>query len=146
MKWLLPLLFFLLPVLPASAQQEVYICNYTASNQNGQPSCELMITANAPSTAGALTLVTGGAAQTLFAAKEVLHGCSITNPTTATEQGIGAAEAISLSFTATAAVAGGGVATVILEAGQSVGCGMGMTNPVSWIAATTGHKINAVRW
>ena len=133
-------------VSPAKAQQQVYVCNFTEGVANRPPTCEVLITANAPTTSGAMTLVAGGTAQTLFAAMEVLHGCVIINPTTATEEGIGATEAISVSFTAVAAVGGGGVATTILEPGQAVSCGQGMTNAITWIATTTGHKINAWRW
>lgn len=132
---------------PAVAQQEVYICYYTPQvGPNNQPTCSLSISPASPTTAGALTLVAGATAQPLFGASEVLHGCSITNPPTAAEQGIGAAESITIDFTGHAAVAGGGLGTTILEAGQSVGCGAGITNSISWIATTIGHKINAVRW
>ena len=148
MRWLrLLVLAALACVAPAHAQQEVYLCYFNPSQGNPpQPVCAWQATPKAPSTAGALTLVAGATAQTLFNANEVLHGCAIMNPTTATEQGIGAAESITVDFTGKAAVAGGGAAVTILEAGQSVGCAMGNTTSISWIATTTGHKINAWMW
>jgi hypothetical protein len=100
-------------------------------------------TVSAPS--GALTLASGATAQTLFNANEVINGCAIINPLTATEQGIGAAESITISFITTA-VAGGGRPTSILEAGQAIACPQGLTQPVSWIATTTSHAINVVKW
>ena len=129
------------------AQQEVYQCYYTyTQGVPGQPTCSVQATMQAPNTAGALTLVAGGTAQTLFTTNEVLHGCAIMNPSTATEQGIGTAESITIDFTGKAAAAGAGTATTILEAGQSVGCASGNTTSISWIATTTGHKINASKW
>ena len=156
MRWLIVLALWLLPSI-AATQTTVRPCVTTGSGPAGCPpvssSNPLPVTvensgsgAITPKAAsGSLTLATGGAAQTLFAAGEVVAGCVIGNPTTATEEGIGAAEAISVSLITTA-VAGGGVATTILEAGQWMGCGAGLTTAVSWIAATTGHKINAYVW
>jgi hypothetical protein len=88
---------------------------------------------------GALTLATGGTAQNLFAAGEVVHGCTIVNPSTATE-------AIWVDFTGAAAVAAAGHTSVQLAIGTPIPCGVGLSTSVSWIAATTGHAISASRW
>lgn len=85
-----------------------------------------------------LTLAAGGTAQNLFAAGEVFRGCAITNPQTATEP-------IWVNFYTTA-VAAANTTSIPLVAGQSIGCPGGLTTAVSWIAATTGHQINAYRW
>lgn len=85
-----------------------------------------------------LTLTTGGTAQNLFTAYEVARGCTITNPSTATET-------IWVNFFTTAVGAEGNT-SIPLVPGQSIGCAGPMTTAVSWIAATTGHKINALRW
>jgi hypothetical protein len=94
------------------------------------------ITPTAPS--GALTLVTGGTAQNLFGAHEVSRGCTITNPSTATETAW-------VNFYTTAVGAEGNT-SIPLPPGVSIGCGGPIATAVSWVAATTGHKINASRW
>lgn len=88
---------------------------------------------------GALTLATGGVSQQLFAANEVVHGCTIQNPSTATE-------AIWVNFTGAAAVGAAGTTSIQVPAGQTIPCGLGMASSVNWIAATTSHTINAVRF
>src|SRR5579859_7862147 len=56
---------------------------------------------------GNLTLAAGGTAQAFQVAGAIV-GCVIVNPTTATEQGISAAETIWVNLTGTAAAAAGG--------------------------------------
>lgn len=95
------------------------------------------LTPSAPS--GALTLATGGSAQQLFSAGEVVHNCVIQNPPNATE-------AISVNFYTTAtAAASGGTTSVLVGVGSVVSCG-GLTTAVSWTATTTGHAINAWKY
>jgi hypothetical protein len=96
------------------------------------------VTPSAPS--GALTLTTGGTAQNLFSAGEVVHGCTIQNPASATEP-------ISVNFfTASSSATAGGTTSISVPAGSSIPCGVGLTTAVSWVAATTGHAINAVKF
>lgn len=94
-------------------------------------------TPTSPTTSGARTLVTGGTAQTLFTAGEVVHDCLILNPATATER-------IWVNYIGTAVAAAGGD-SFPLEIGQGVACGGGLTTGTSWIAATTGHTISAFK-
>jgi hypothetical protein len=95
------------------------------------------ITPVAPS--GSLTLTSGGTSQTLFTAGEVAHGCTIQNPSTATE-------AIFVDFTGAAAVTTSGGTSIQVPIGSSIPCGAGITTAVKWIAATTSHAINAVKF
>jgi hypothetical protein len=103
---------------------------------------------SAPVTVGALKLASGGASQQLFKLKEVQNGCTISNPLSATDEGsIAAAEEIWVDFTGFAAVAGGNGTAISIQPGQSytfVG-GLDYTS-VNWVAATTGHTINAFSW
>jgi len=88
---------------------------------------------------GSLTLVTGGTAQVLFTAGEAVSGCTIQNPPNATEP-------ISVNFGAetAASAATGGTTSVSLAPGVSIGCGdRKITTAITWVAATTGHAINA---
>jgi len=94
------------------------------------------VTPSAPS--GSLTLTLGGTAQNLFTAGEVVHGCTIQNPATATEK-------IKVNFFTTA-VTTDGTTSIELTPGQSIGCGFGIATAVSWIAATTSHTINAIKF
>jgi hypothetical protein len=95
------------------------------------------ITPTAPS--GSLTLTAGGTSQQLFAANEVVHGCTIQNPSTATE-------AIFVDFTGAAAVQTAGGTSIQVPAGASIPCGAGIAKSVNWIAATISHQINAVKF
>jgi hypothetical protein len=95
---------------------------------------------------GATTLATGGTAQNVFGPGEVQFGCAIANPATATDEGgIAAAEEIWVSFVGTA-VAASASASVAVAAGSAITCPSGLYTAVSWIAATTGHKISAYKW
>ena len=123
--------------------QDVGVCDpnnpqncLVPNSGGGIPVVPQTYTPSAPS--GALTLATGGTAQNLFSAAEVVHGCVITNPSTATET-------IWVNFYTTAVGAAGNTSTP-LTAGQSVGCPGGLTTAVSWIGATTGHAINAYKF
>jgi hypothetical protein len=102
------------------------------------------LTPSAPNTGGAMTLSQAAIAQNLFTAAEVVHGCLITNPQSAADQGISAAEEIWVSVTGTA-VPGAGTASIPIPPGSSFSCGAGLTTAVSWIAATQGHKISAYK-
>lgn len=93
-------------------------------------------TGSAPS--GALTLASGGTSQVLFTANEVIHGCSIQNPSTATES-------IWVNFYTTA-VGTAGTTAIQVQPGTAIGCGSSFTTAISWIAATTSHAINAVKF
>jgi len=91
---------------------------------------------------GTLTLTTGGVASTLSAAPTTARSCFIQNPSTNTGQGIATAESIWVNYVTTATAASGGSSFEIVPGGN-------ITTPqttlaVSWIAATTGHKIGAV--
>ena len=88
---------------------------------------------------GNLTLVAGGTAQNFQNAGNYV-ACVVTNPTTAAEQGIGAAEAIWVNAV-TAASASAGATSIPVEAGQSMTFGPTL-QAISWIAATTGHKVS----
>ena len=95
------------------------------------------------------TLVAGGTAQNVFAAGEVVHGCAIVNPTTATDEGVGAAEEIWVDFTGQPAQTATGSASptsVPVPAGYGINCPTGSTTGVSWNAATTSHRVSAYRW
>ena len=91
-------------------------------------------TMKAPS--GSLTLATGGTSQMLFQTAEVFSGCTITNPATAIEP-------IWVNFFTTAQGLEG-TTSIPVPVGSSIPCGDRITGPISWIAATTGHKINAI--
>jgi hypothetical protein len=108
----------------------------------------------APVATACCTLTAGGTAQPFqnatnasgsgYASTQTPVACLIVNPTTANEQGIAAAEAIWYNVVGTAAVAAGGQ-SIPLEAGANV-IVYPATNAVSWIAATTGHKIAGYCW
>jgi S-formylglutathione hydrolase FrmB len=87
---------------------------------------------------GSLTLAAGGTAQ-LFQSAGSVVGCVVVNPTTATEQGIGAAEVIWVNVVGTAVQLAGGT-SIPVEAGSSLSIGP-TSKAISWIAATTGHLI-----
>ena len=98
--------------------------------------------ANPTSIASAnLTLVAGGTAQALVAAGKCNGTLYVSNGDTATNQGgIMAAEPIFVNFVGTAA-AGGGDGTMEIVSGIQAIPAFGVA--VSWVAATTGHKISA---
>jgi hypothetical protein len=102
------------------------------------------LTPSAPNAGGAMTLAQAATAQLLFNAGEVAHGCLITNPLNATDQGIGTAEQIWVSVAATASQSAAS-SSIPIPPGSSFSCGGGLTTAVSWIAATQGHKISAYK-
>lgn len=73
------------------------------------------------------------------------NGCYITNPLSATDQGVAAAEVVYVNPVTTATTAGNGT-TVTLSPGQTWYCIPFSTLPVSAIAATRNHKLSIVRW
>lgn len=95
---------------------------------------------------GSLTLTTGGTAQNAEAAQSSNDpiSCLIKNPLSSTDQGIATAERVYVNAQGTAAAAAGG-SSVSLEAGDWMITGP-QTGAVSWIAATTGHKIQGWCW
>jgi hypothetical protein len=99
----------------------------------------------APATSNAGKIATGGTAQNLFTAAEVVHGCVITNPGNATDQGISTAEEIWVNFVTTATAAANS-ASIPVAIGQSIPCPGGLTTAVSWIAATSSHVISAYKY
>lgn len=92
-------------------------------------------------TASAIT--TGGVAITLVTGP--VNGCWITNPLSATDQGIATAEAAQINGVTTATGAGNGTNST-LQPGQSWGCVPGQKTNVSAIAATTGHAFAVEVW
>jgi hypothetical protein len=103
-----------------------------------------LLTPSAPNTGGAMTLAQAATAQVLFGAGEVAHGCLITNPLSAADQGIAAAEEIWVSVAATAAQSAA-TTSIPIPPGSSFSCGGGLTSAVSWIATSQGHKISAYK-
>jgi hypothetical protein len=89
-----------------------------------------------------LTLVTGGASQTLIAANACPNFVTINNATIAAGQGIAAAESAWVKRTGgTVSMTGGGTSTEIAPGvTQSF---LASTVIMTWTAPTTGHKINA---
>jgi hypothetical protein len=103
-----------------------------------------VLTPSAPNSGGALTLAQAATAQIVFTAGEVAHGCLITNPLIAADQGIATAEEIWVSVAATATQSAA-TPSIPIPPGSSFSCGGGLTTAVSWIAATQGHKISAYK-
>lgn len=89
------------------------------------------------------TITTGGTAVT--ALNGPANGCYITNPLTATDQGIMTAEALYVNPTTTATTTGNGT-TVSLVPGQTWFCPANSSLPVSVNAATSSHAFVVVRW
>ena len=102
------------------------------------------LTPSAPNSGGAMMLSQAATAQVLFTAGEVAHGCLITNPLTAADQGVAGAEEIWVSVAATATQSAA-TPSIPIPPGASFSCGGGLTSAVSWIAATQGHKISAYK-
>lgn len=84
------------------------------------------------------TLATGGVAQSIA----VTHGGWICNPLSAADQGLVTAEVIYVNIVTTA-TAVGNAGNSNITAGQCFNVPAGFSGNVSWIAATTGHKLNA---
>ncbi len=92
-----------------------------------------------------LTLSAGGVAQTLMAAQPASSpiACMFRNPDTTADQGVTAEIAyINTVGTAVASQAG---ASITLNPGDAIVTGP-QTRAISWIAATTGHKLQAWCW
>jgi hypothetical protein len=93
---------------------------------------------------GAASLVTtGNNAVTAVAANP--NGGFITNPITAADQGIGAAETLYVNAVTAATLAGNGT-TFALAPGQTWTIIPGQTTPTSVNAVTSGHKFSVVSW
>ncbi len=91
-----------------------------------------------------LTLTAGGASQTLAAANACPNFIYINNATsTAGEGGIAATESIWVNIQGGAATATGGGSSIEIAPGV-IQPFVAQTTAITWIAATTGHKINAV--
>lgn len=95
------------------------------------------ITPTVPTT----TLATGGTAQSIA----VTHGGYICNPLSTTDQGISPVEVIYINIVTTA-TAVGNAGNSNITAGQCFNVPAGYSGNVSWIAATTGHKLNVSVW
>ena len=130
----------------AHAQSQTYICIKTATGcqivDSTHPIPTGPVTVTPTVAGGTLTLASGGAASTLSASTTTARSCLIQNPSTATGQGIATAETIWVNYVTTATAASGGSSFEVVSGGN-------ITTPqttlaVSWIAATTGHKIGAV--
>lgn len=94
-----------------------------------------------------LTLTLGGTAQTLVAAQPASSpiSCMFKNPGDATDQGIATAEKAYIRMDGTAATAAGGTASMTLDPGDVLTTGP-QVKVISWIAATTGHKLEGFCW
>lgn len=94
-----------------------------------------------------LSITLGGTAQNALTANATRKGCTIQNPATAADQGIGAAENLYVRFGGTAVSASD---SWELTPGQSMSCapssGQIVVTAVSVVAATTGHKIIVVEY
>lgn len=92
------------------------------------------------------TLSSGGVAQALVAAQPNSSPltCLFKNPLSAADQGIAAAEAAYINVVGTAVAAGGGN-SIVLQPGETLTTGP-QTGAISWIAATTSHKLMGVCW
>jgi hypothetical protein len=74
-----------------------------------------------------------------------LNGGVITNPYTATDQGIGTAEPLYVNPVGAASTSGNG-STFALQPGQSWTIISGQTTPTSVNAATSGHKFSCISY
>lgn len=93
---------------------------------------------------GLYAITTGGTPQQLAAANEVSNDCVIQNPTTATQQNIGAAESLFVNFVTAATLLSGGT-TIELAPGVAIGCGGKNTTAISVNAATSAHRFSGYR-
>lgn len=89
------------------------------------------------------TVVTGGTAVTMVTGP--VNGCYITNPLSATDQGIAVAEVGYINIVGTATTTGN-TSNVTIQAGQTFSCPAGMTTNASVNAATSGHVFTVVVW
>lgn len=96
-----------------------------------------------PRAGGTYSIAIGGTAQSALTGPT--QGCYITNPLSATDQGIAAAENLYVNPVTTAAIPGNNT-TVTIAPGQTWYCVPYSTLPVSVNAATRNHKFSIVRW
>lgn len=96
-----------------------------------------------PAASTASAIVTGGSATTLITGP--VKGCFVTNPLTASDQNIAAAEVAYVNIVTTATANGRGT-NAALQPGQTFTCPPGMTTNLSAIAATTSHAFSVVVW
>ena len=111
----------------------------TGSNVIGK----IAVAPSTPAAGTASTITTGGTAVT--AVTGAVNGCYITNPTSATDQGIATAENLYVNPVTTATTTGNGT-TLTLVPGQSFFCIPGQTTNVSAVAATSSHAFTVVKW
>jgi len=98
---------------------------------------------NTPVACATTTVATGGTAVSPLAASA--NGYYITNPLTATDQGIGSVEPLYLDVTKAATTTGNGT-NLALQPGQTFYGIPQSTVTVSVNAATSGHKFVCVQW
>ena len=91
---------------------------------------------------GLVSIVASGGTA-VVAAGPTANGIIITNPLTATDQGIGSAEPLYINPVTTAGVAGNGT-TFALAPGQSWSLNFGQTTNTSVNAPTSGHQFSVV--
>jgi hypothetical protein len=96
-----------------------------------------------PSAGTASAIVTGGTPVTLITGP--VNGCIVTNPLTASDQNIAAAEVGYLNPVAAAGTNGRGTNNAV-QPGQTWRCPPGMTTNLSGNAATSGHAFSVVKW
>jgi hypothetical protein len=87
---------------------------------------------------GSLTITTGGTAQNIAAAAEVINGCTLVGNTTNTAT-------IYVDFTGAAASATGPTSYAVAP-GQAVACPGGLSTAVSIESPTTGQSLNGEEW
>ena len=96
--------------------------------------------------AGAVSVVTT-AGTAVTAVQGPINGGFITNPLSATDQGIGAAEGLTVNFVTTATNAGNNGSQLLLAAGATIALpALGPSGKVSVNALTSGHKFTVVIW
>jgi hypothetical protein len=95
---------------------------------------------------GATTISSGGTAQSLFAKGEVVGGCYIYNPLTATQQNISTAESLFVNFTGSAAVAAANGQNQEIQPGVAFPCPGPLATSTSIIAATSSHRFTVYEW
>lgn len=93
---------------------------------------------------GALVIAVGGTAQQLVAVEEIQNGLYVENPLTATDQGVGTAEALIVDPVGTTAAYPG--TSVKLQPGDHVLFTNALTGTVFVSAASTGHKFSAFKF
>ena len=84
--------------------------------------------------------------QGVIAIQTMPNGGYITNPLTATDQGISAIEPLYIDPVGSAAILQGNGTVFALQPGQTWSVIPGQITPTYANAATTGHKFSAVSW